>query len=301
VTPRLGIVVLNWNGAAHTVACLESLAHESLLEAASVVVVDNGSTDGSDRRISSWIDQQAGVRAQLLLSDANLGYGAGNNLGIKLLLDAGADWIWILNNDTRLLPGGGSAVLDALPTSSADVLGVRLRTLDGREVLGAGRILPTGSRTRPLATTAGPNVRIDYIHGASMLVRREVFETCGLLVEDHFLFWEEAEFCARAMSNGFQLGVLDQVTVEHVEGATSGAGGWRRGTTTSHFYAARGMVLFLRRRSRRKLLPAVAMRVGLAGLVAIRRRDASTARAVLRGLRSGLGADLAEIPTVGTR
>jgi GT2 family glycosyltransferase len=132
-----------------------------------------------------------------------------------------------------------------------------------------------------------------------MLVRREVFETCGLLVEDHFLFWEEAEFCARAIATGFRLGVLRDVTVEHVEGAASGAGGWRRGTTTSHFYAARGMVLYLRRHARRKLVPAIAMRVGLAALVAVRRRDPTTAKAVLRGLRNGLRTDLAAIPTVG--
>src|SRR6266498_5374030 len=98
--PSVWIVVLNWNGQADTLACLESLQQLHYAERR-VVVVDNGSTDGSVDALRS-----AGSRLAMEIIEAgtNLGYAGGNNLGIRYALDRGADFILILNNDTTVDP-----------------------------------------------------------------------------------------------------------------------------------------------------------------------------------------------------
>ena len=90
---RVGVVVLNYRGVDDTIACLESLA--ALDVAAHVIVVDNGSGDGSAQRLATV----PGV--ELIVNDTNLGFAAGNNVAIERLLEAGVDYVWVLNNDTR--------------------------------------------------------------------------------------------------------------------------------------------------------------------------------------------------------
>ena len=96
--PNVYIVVVNWNGWQHTVRCLDSLRK---LEYPNyrVVTIDNGSTDGSAERIRA-----AHPDVELVESGRNLGFGGGSNIGIKLALDRGADYVWVLNNDIEVEP-----------------------------------------------------------------------------------------------------------------------------------------------------------------------------------------------------
>src|SRR5271154_4715210 len=95
--PFIWIVVLNWNGLSDTLACLESLRHLNYANRR-VLVVDNGSTDGS----------VAGLRrapeVEVIEAGRKLGYARGNNLGIRYALERGADFILVLNNDTTVDP-----------------------------------------------------------------------------------------------------------------------------------------------------------------------------------------------------
>ena len=95
---RITIIVLNWNGADDTIACLESLDAADLGEA-SVLVVDNGSRDHSVERIRERFPQQT-----ILELAENRGYAGGNNAGIRVTLDTGVDGVLLLNNDTRVAP-----------------------------------------------------------------------------------------------------------------------------------------------------------------------------------------------------
>ena len=96
------IIILNWNGADDTLACLDSLRNAA--GDFFVVVVDNHSTDDSLARIAAWVEQGSPYAVHLLLLDDNYGFARGNNLGIAHALTLGADDLLLLNNDTEVEP-----------------------------------------------------------------------------------------------------------------------------------------------------------------------------------------------------
>src|SRR5437762_13536091 len=97
--PRICVVTLNWNQEADTRACLESLRQCSY-PAMSVILVDNGSQDGSPHRLATEFPE-----VQLLPQATNLGFAEGNNVGIRTALAQGAEHILLLNNDTLVDQG----------------------------------------------------------------------------------------------------------------------------------------------------------------------------------------------------
>ena len=95
--PAVRIIVLNWNGWEHTLQCLEAL--DELRGPAEILVVDNGSTDGSEQQL-----RRRRPDLEIIQSGANLGYAGGNNIGLRLALERGEAFAWVLNNDTRPEP-----------------------------------------------------------------------------------------------------------------------------------------------------------------------------------------------------
>src|SRR5450830_1576724 len=100
---RVDVVVLNWNGWQDTIACLASLQRQDYPHF-NLLVVDNGSTDGSVDQI-----KKAMPALELLQTGANLGFGGGCNAGIKLALARGADYVWLINSDATVDSGALSA------------------------------------------------------------------------------------------------------------------------------------------------------------------------------------------------
>ncbi len=111
--PVTWIVVLNWNGADDTLACLSSLAGVTL-PSCRVLVVDNGSTDGSPRRI-----RDAFADIELLLLPVNCGYAAGNNAGFRRVRELQADYVIFLNNDTVVDAGFCLPLVETLQRNPA--------------------------------------------------------------------------------------------------------------------------------------------------------------------------------------
>ena len=229
-------VVLNWNAADETIACLESLQEMKDSRLSTIVVCDNGSSDSSLIRILSWArregygsvpcilpseisEENIGCRQRLVLIDnqANIGYAAGCNTGIRYALINGFEFLWILNNDTRIHPDAVKSLMAfAEMHPRAGIIGSTIVEFDRRD-----RVQCTGGCFYSPVTTvfryAGKGVlliealsrplqkELDYIYGASMFVRSEVFRRIGLLNEDFFLFYEELDFCHRAQSAGYLL------------------------------------------------------------------------------------------------
>jgi GT2 family glycosyltransferase len=108
--PRVTCILLNWNGWGDTLDCLAALK-ESSYPHLDVMVVDNGSTDESVARIRA-----ANPGLTLLETGLNLGFAAGNNVGVRHALKNGADYVWLLNNDTRPAPHALSALIDKVQT-----------------------------------------------------------------------------------------------------------------------------------------------------------------------------------------
>jgi hypothetical protein len=304
---RLCVVILNYRTGEAVVTCLRSLAAErEAFPALHVTVADNASPDDSLARIRSAVATEGwGDWVSLLPLPANGGFASGNNAAIRRLLAAPErpDYVLLLNPDTIVRRGALAALvafLDARP--EAGLAGSRIEGPDGEVECSAHRLpspwseLDSGARlgllSRWLARYAvSPGARdephpCDWVSGASLLVRREVFETVGLLDEGFFLYFEEVDFCARAQRAGWSCWYVPDARVVHDEGHSTGirARGVRR---PGYWYDSR----------RRYFLK----RYGVAGLIAADLLWAAGRASLWLRQLLGLGGDTRSDPSAFAR
>lgn len=237
--PPVTCVLLNWNGWRDTLeclACLERLDYPPL----SVLVVDNGSTDGSAARI-----REAHPDIPVIDSGGNLGFAAGNNIGIRAALEQGADYVWILNNDTLPRPDALRAlVLRAEADPELGAVGSVLPYADNPariQAWGGGRI---SFWTGRVIHARGPvdEKWFEFLTAASVLVRREALESSGLFDESFFLYWEDVDLGYRLRKGGWKLGMAPGSVVLHREHGSTG-----RNYRVLDRYGVASSILFMRK------------------------------------------------------
>ena len=238
-------IILNWNNWRHTTECLDSLVAATICPD-TIIVCDNGSIDESLDRICDWIKERGkrvfqiaddksiafdfnGYKSSFVLikNTINLGYSGGNNQGISYALAAQQfDFIWILNNDTLVAQDCLEKLVLCAKESEAGIIGSTIVYSSNPEKVqcaGGCRYSPITSifhhvmGGKPLARVLEiqSQPEIDYIYGASLFIRTEVFEKCGLLNEEFFLFYEEMDFCRRARASGYRLFWCQESIVQH--------------------------------------------------------------------------------------
>ncbi|MFD1952573.1 glycosyltransferase family 2 protein [Sphingomonas arantia] len=241
-------VIVNYRTADLVIDCLESLVAEvAAIPGLSVCVVDNASNDGSDERIAAAIAANGWHGwATLIAAPTNGGFAAGNNVAIRPALTSAnpPDLCWLLNPDTRVQPGATAAILDFFADHPAvGIAGTALVEEDGspwhyafrfHSVLSelergarlgpVSRLLSHRAVLRPMGDRIQP---VDWVSGASMIVRRGVFEMIGLMDERYFLYYEETDFCRRAARAGWPTCYLPQASVMHIAGQSTGLTGPR--------------------------------------------------------------------------
>jgi hypothetical protein len=234
--PSICAIVLNWNATEDTLECLDSLSRlNDPLN--TIILVDNGSEDCPEGPLLDWakyvypndlvrcvgVDEIADFFSEIpaflfVRNPVNAGFAGGNNIGIRYAMDIGTyEFVWILNNDTWVSPSALSCLVHCLEDNArAGIAGstvVHYANPHRVQCAGGCRYNPWTTVNRPLLADqplprvlrfSGP-LELDYIYGASMFVRTSVFEKCGMLNEDYFLFYEEIDFCKKAEKEGFQL------------------------------------------------------------------------------------------------
>jgi GT2 family glycosyltransferase len=263
VPARWCTIVLSWNGREETLACLQSLAHAAGSEDA-VVVVDNGSSDGSPEAVA---ERFPGVT--LLRNGANLGFAGGNNVGIRHALASGAEWVVLLNNDATVEPEALEA-LRAAAGRHADA-GILAGKLFFREP--ADRVWFAGQRFWPLIGYSGrprgygkpdaPELRVEQptgrAAGAFMAISRAAIERVGLLDEDLFAYVEDVDWSLRVREAGLAVILVPDAIARH--GVSASTGG-ERGSTHALYYGMRNTVV-VSERHRPLPQPLKALRRGL--------------------------------------
>ena len=237
------IVIVNYKTPALVVDCLRSLVEEvKVVGDCKVVVVENGSPDESATIIGKAITENGWQSwAEQLAIPKNLGFAGGNNVALQPLLaaDPKPDYVLLLNPDTVVRPGAVKVLLDFLEAHpQIGIAGSRLEDPDGTPQRSAFRFhtirselengLKLGFVSRLFAgSLVAPPVRddehaIDWVAGASMLVRREVFDAIGLLDDGYFLYYEEVDFMLRAARAGWPTWYVPTSRVVHLVGQASG-------------------------------------------------------------------------------
>lgn len=207
--PRVAIIVLTYNGLADTLDCLASL--EGLdypRERYRTVVVDNASQDGTPTAV-----REACPQVVVIENGANLGFAAGNNVGLRYALAHGYDYALLLNNDTEAAPDMLTELVTAAeadPRSGAVGPIIYYHAAPTRVWSAGGWIdWEQGiSRMEGEVEDRGQFTAIrevDFVTGCAMLLRRTALERAGLLDERFFMYFEETEWCVRARRAGFRI------------------------------------------------------------------------------------------------
>lgn len=218
-TPQVWCVILNWNGAGHTIECLTALK-SCVYPNFTVLLVDNRSTDDSVSRI-----RRSHPDILLLESKTNLGFAGGNNIGIRYALAHGADYIWLLNNDTTPAPDALSGLVSKATSDRriGAVGSVCYYASDPSKVQGwAGARINLWLGYGRLSTVPRRDDWFHSLNGASMLISRAVLDDIGLLDEAFFMYWEDTEFCVRLRKKGWHIAAAPQSFVLHKVNASAG-------------------------------------------------------------------------------
>lgn len=205
----ISVIIVTYNSADCIATCVESVRAQTGVTF-EIIVVDNASADGTLARLKA-------LPVRVIPNASNLGFGRGCNLGFAA---SQGRYIYLLNPDTRLLGNDCLAKicrgLEAHPHWG--MAGTLVCSADGKTESPPSTVYP-GARhvQRDFSQLPG---NIAWIVGASMAVRRELYERLGGFDPGFFLYSEETDFCLRLREIGFEIGYLREATVYHIGGAS---------------------------------------------------------------------------------
>ncbi|OGO06380.1 MAG: hypothetical protein A2Y73_07915 [Chloroflexi bacterium RBG_13_56_8] len=215
--PLVYFSILNWNQKDMTCECLASLAGLDY-PCYQIVVVDNGSEG----------DEASAIRAQfpsvtVLENEANLGFAEGNNVAVRHALEQGADYVFLLNNDTVVEP---QMLRQLIKVAESDdrigIVGPKIYYWDEPETIwSAGGILQ--SRARPIMRGLDePDkgqydqlAEVDWITGCALLIKSSAIRQIGLIDARYFIYYEESDWCYRVQRAGYKLFYVPQARMWH--------------------------------------------------------------------------------------
>jgi GT2 family glycosyltransferase len=213
--PRVEILVLNFNGAAHLESCLDSLLGTDYPNFG-VVVIDNDSSDDSWR-----LADRADDRVTLIRNSRNLGWSGGNNVGVRWCLDRQTPYVLLANNDIAAHPAWVRQAVQAAERDAA-ICAVGFDVHDAAERPDAPATFEAAYRNWvPL-----PPQAVTQVGGMAMLVRTSVFREIGLFDESFWAYGEETDFLRRAAMAGYTMSAVN-TPVWHVGGGSFGRGSWQ--------------------------------------------------------------------------
>lgn len=242
--PHVFVVIPSWNLKDDLIECVTSLL-KSTVHQLRVVVVDSASTDDT----AEALDREFGRTVEVILCEENLGFAHAVNKGIHFATGAGADFVLILNNDTIVDAQMIERLVEAMDQyPNVGIAGPVIYYLEP-----ADRVWRFGDRQLfgpPLSWKVSPSrlgsapVKVDYITGCAMLVRKEVLEAIGEFDEDYLMYFEDADFCQRARSAGFEILVIPGAKLWHKVSLST-----RKAAPKRIYHQSRSRVIFLNRHS----------------------------------------------------
>ena len=208
-SPKVFVIILNWNGKEDTLECLESVRKIDYPNF-TTLVVDNGSSDGSEEAFRAAFPDIA-----VLQTGENLGFAEGNNIGIRFAMDKAADYVFILNNDTIVDPHVVSALVDeAERNPKAAILGSKIYFYDRPDIINSAggafhhdifKPYHIGYGFKEDNKTYSEVNSVEWITGCAILLRILPLREVGLFDPDYFLICEELDLCTRVRKHGYEI------------------------------------------------------------------------------------------------
>lgn len=244
----ISIITVNYNQPEATLALLQSIEQHYPKENLEVIVVDNGSKVDCGTR---FIDQRRDLI--YIRSDQNLGFAAGNNLGIKRAM---GDLLFLVNNDTEFTAG----ILETLSRSlyanpQIGIISPKILYYDEPTVIQYAGFTSMNfytCRNKCIGQFEQDSGQYDHIlaetgfaHGAAMMITRKALDATGVMAENFFLYFEEMDWCERIKQAGFKVYVNTEATIFHKESLSVG-----KNSALKEYFMNRNRLLFIRRNAK---------------------------------------------------
>lgn len=290
--PLVYAVTLTWNQREDTLTCLKSLSQMTYPNFR-LLLVDNGSTDGTVPAVRA-----AALQVEIICNQSNLGFSGGFNVGLRHALAHGAEFVFMVNNDTYVAPDVLNELMDYTTDPQVGILSPKIYSADE-----PNRIWSLGGKRNwwnyeMLSSADGqPDngqweqpMEQDYLIGCAFLLKRSLLETVGLFDEANFnpIYYEDSDLCFRARQAGFRLLLVPSGRMWH-KGVGSGGG---FDSPRQRYLMAQHSIRFFRKHVRGwRWLIVVPWRLGSAVKTTwrlLRSRRYPSLVAHWRGLRDGL-------------
>jgi len=240
-------IILNYKTAEMTLQSAQAALREMAGLTGEIVIVDNDSGDGSFETIQDHVTVQGWANVRVVQSGRNGGFGAGNNVGLKMTMSTGTppDYFYVLNSDAFPDVGSIKALLEYLeahpkvgfagsfihgPEGDAHLTTFRFPSI-WSELEGAARFGPISRllQNKRVPIDVPDHTRaVDWLAGASLMMRRDVLEDIGLFDETFFLYFEETDLCRRAKMAGWPTVFVRESEVTHIGSVSTGMKTWTR-------------------------------------------------------------------------
>lgn len=220
---KVFVVIANWNGREIMRKCLASFFANTLKPESQIVVVDNGSVDGSVEMLEKEFP-----KVKLIRNKRNLGFSKANNQGIAYALNQGAKNILLLNSDIEITEKNWLTTMLSIfeHDNKIGIVGCKLLYPNGRIQHAGGKIKVSGAYNigdRELDVGQYDQIQfVDYVTGATFLIKSEVLGKIGLLDEGFSpLYYEDTDLCVRARLYGYKVAYTPKPTLIHEAGSSS--------------------------------------------------------------------------------
>ena len=285
-TPRVHVVIVNWNLAEDTLACLASV-FETGYPSLEAVVIDNGSVDGSVHRIRRVFPDVGQI-----VNQHNEGFARAANQGIRHALDSGSDYVMTLNNDTIVAPN----LLEHLVTvaqgdANIGILAPRIMYFDKPDRTWHLAARWHSWQPRPImvhhADHGDTPLEVDFVSGCGMMLTRYLLEEVGGFDDSFFMYGEDVDLCARAKQAGYKVVAVPRAHMWHKVSASA-----CKISAEARYWRTRNQILVYRRYPHGPLagwLPAyVILKAAYDIACDLARGQLGLIRPLLRGTRDGL-------------
>lgn len=218
------IILVNWNSFHHSKNCIQSIKG-SMAEGYDILVVDNGSEDGSGKQLKSTFPDII-----LVESPQNLGFSGGNNLALEYSLTNQYTYSFLLNNDTFVEKDFLVHLVKYMEEhSDTGAIQPKIFFENNRNILWNGGSVYNKmwglTYSKRYLRTEGPAQKriqeVDWITGCSFFIRNSILSTTGLLAENMFMYFEDVDFSLRIKQNGFKLQFHPDSVIYHIAGASN--------------------------------------------------------------------------------